>query len=88
MTSRLRFTISVQRLKDLIADYPDAPPGLSNFTWVTVPRYWDRLAIPGTAARHRGERLYVRPTHEDRHGGVIFSVGWDEPERFVALWIN
>jgi hypothetical protein len=73
----------LDRIKRLVADYPDSPAGIEDFLWLSVPRYWDHLRVP------LGERraTVIRPRREDRHGGLRFRVGWDSRERVVALWL-
>jgi hypothetical protein len=73
----------LEQIKRVVADYPDAPAGIEDYSWFSVPRYWESLAIPG--ARRRDQRLV--PLHEDRHGGIAFKVGWDEEERVAAVWL-
>ena len=70
----------LEGIKDVVADYGNAPPDIRAYTWLAAPKYWDALAVPGTG------RL-IEPRHEDRHGGVAFRVGWSEAERVVALWM-
>jgi hypothetical protein len=69
----------IERIKDVVAGYPDAPADLRSYDWFTVPRYWDGFRVP------LGE--HIEPRHEDRHGGIAFRVGWSVPDRAAALWI-
>jgi hypothetical protein len=63
----------------VVSSFPDAPPDLLDYDWMSVPRYWESATVP------RGGR--IEPRHEDRHGGVSFRVGWSERDRVAALWI-
>lgn len=67
-------------IKGVVAGYSNAPEGIESFMWLYAPRYWDRLAIPGSGCS-------VEPRHEDRHAGVAFRVGWNDAERVAVLWI-
>lgn len=67
-------------IKGVVAGYSNAPAGIESFTWLYAPRYWDRLAIPGSGC-------CVEPRHEDRHAGVAFRVGWNDAERVAVLWM-
>ena len=67
-------------IKGVVASYSNAPEGIESFMWLYAPRYWDRLAIPGSGC-------CVEPRHEDRHAGVAFRVGWNDAERVAVLWI-
>lgn len=71
------------RIKSLVADYPDAPPGIEDFLWLTVPKYWDHLRVP----LEEGRAALIHPRREDRHGGIRFRVGWDAGEHIAALWV-
>lgn len=73
----------LRQIKRIVASYPDAPPGLEDYTWVSVPRTWEHLTVP--TEDFRG--LIIEPRHEDRHGGVGFRVGWNEAEQVAALWM-
>lgn len=70
----------LERVKDVVAGYSNAPDDIRGYTWLSVPKYWESLAVPGTGR-------IIEPRHEDRHGGVAFRVGWIESERVVGLWI-
>jgi hypothetical protein len=70
----------LEKIKDVVAGYSNAPDDLRGYTWLSAPKYWDSLAVPGT------DRM-IEPRHEDRHGGVAFRVGWSESERVAAIWI-
>ncbi|MBI4541110.1 MAG: hypothetical protein HY704_16535 [Gemmatimonadetes bacterium] len=70
-------------LKALAAEDADAPAGIEDYTWITVPRYWESVKVP-TAD---GREVMIVPRREDRHGGLAFRVGWNEEERVAALWI-
>jgi len=71
------------QIKRIIASYPDAPPDLVEYAWVTVPRSWEHLTVPTGDQR----AVIIEPRHEDRHGGIAFRVGWNEPEKVAALWM-
>jgi hypothetical protein len=73
----------LERIKRLVATYPDAPAGIEHYTWFEVPRYWESLVVPVGDRR----RVRIVPRHEDRHAGVAFRVGWDEAEQIAAVWI-
>jgi hypothetical protein len=75
--SEAELIASIQRV---VAGYRNAPADLVDYTWLTAPKTWDRLAIPGADR-------FVEPRHEDRHAGIAFRVGWNESERVAALWI-
>ena len=67
-------------IKRVVAGYQNAPDGIEEYTWMSVPRYWESLRVPCVGS-------VIEPRHEDRHGGVSFRVGWSVSERMVALWI-
>ena len=71
------------RIKRVVADYPDAPTGIENFLWLSVPSYWDHLRVPLEGRR----ATLIHPRREDQHGGLRFRVGWDEHECIAALWL-
>ena len=71
------------RIKRIVSDYPDAPPGIEDFLWLSVPKYWEHLRVPLEADR----ATVIYPQREDRHGGIHFRVGWDARERVAALWL-
>lgn len=50
-------------IQRVVAGYSNAPAGIEHYTWLRVPKYWDRLAIPGAGC-------FIEPRHEDRHAGV------------------
>ena len=70
----------MRSIRRVVAGYRNAPADIEQYTWLTAPRYWDRLAVPGG-------NCSVEPRHEDRHAGVSFRVGWNERERAAVLWI-
>lgn len=82
MTRRSRPEILPQ-IKRIIASYPDAPEGIEEYTWHSVPRSWEHLTVPVAERR----QVIIEPRHEDRHGGVGFRVGWSEAEQVAALWM-
>jgi hypothetical protein len=71
------------RIKRIVASYPDAPAGLEDYTWLSVPRSWEHLTVP-TADRRE---IIIEPRHQDQHAGVGFRVGWNEAEQVAALWM-
>ena len=71
------------QIKRIVASYPDAPAGIEDYTWMSVPRSWEHLTIP---TEEMGG-VIIEPRHEDRHGGIAFRVGWNEAEEVAALWL-
>ena len=67
-------------IRGVVADYPNAPADIRDYTWVLAPRYWDRYRVPGGKD--------IEPRHQDHHGGVSFRVGWSVPDRTVAIWFG
>lgn len=70
----------LEGIKRVVAGYRNAPAGIEDYTWMSVPRYWESVRVPGAGSM-------IEPRHEDRHGGVAFRVGWNVNERVVAIWI-
>lgn len=75
----MRSTELLESIKKVVAGYRNAPDDIQDYTWLTAPKYWDCLKVPGAGL--------IEPRHEDRHAGVSFRVGWSEPDRVAALWI-
>lgn len=73
----------LERIKRVVAAYPDAPAGIEEYDWLSVPKYWDHLRVPTEQARE----VLVEPRHDDQHAGQRFRVGWSEAERVAALWL-
>lgn len=71
------------QIKRIIASYPDAPAGLEDYTWFSVPRTWEHLTVPTGDRRE----VIIEPRHQDQHAGVGFRVGWNEAEEVAALWM-
>jgi hypothetical protein len=69
----------LRSIREVVAEYPNAPSDIAAYTWLFAPRYWDRITVPGG-----GE---IEPRIEDHHAGVTFRVGWSQRDRAVALWI-
>jgi hypothetical protein len=76
---RVPYEQIVQSIKGVVSSFPDAPADLSEYDWMSVPRYWESVNVP------LGGR--IEPRHEDRHAGVSFRVGWSERDRVAALWM-
>jgi len=72
----------LEQIKRIIATYPDAPEGIADYTWLSVPRYWEHLLVPT-----EGHEVIIEPRHQDQHAGVGFRVGSNESERVAALWM-
>jgi len=70
----------LERIKRVVAGYANAPVGIEEYLWLSVPKYWESVRVPGAGQ-------IIEPRHEDRHGGVSFRVGWSVSERVAALWI-
>jgi hypothetical protein len=73
----------LDRIKRIVADYPDAPADISDFQWMSVPRYWDCVRIPLEGR----DPAVIHPLREDQHGGLHFRVGWDTVEKIAAIWL-
>jgi hypothetical protein len=68
----------IDSIRAVVAEYPNAPSDIGDYTWMLAPRYWDHITVPG------GGR--IEPRHEDHHAGVAFRVGWSQADRTVAIW--
>jgi hypothetical protein len=87
-------------IREEVADLPAAPEGVELYSWVHAPASRtpytvDSVDLPRVLMRAQPLSDYVNvtahhifPKHYGAHGGLLYSVGWDEDTRTAVVWTD